>query len=111
LVVPDPNHFDGDVELFTLGAGAWETLPVSAGYIDSGRGFGIADLARTPPGSEPRAGGLLAYHVLEVMESVLESARSGASVPIQSTAHRPDLVELTASPDGALTGQVQGISS
>lgn len=108
LVVPDPNHFDGDVELFALGADDWETLPVSAGYRDSGRGFGIADLAATPQGSEPRAGGLLAYHVLDVMESVLESARTGSMVPVQSTAVRPALVELTASPDDA---RVQPVSS
>ncbi|KRE55802.1 oxidoreductase [Arthrobacter sp. Soil736] len=95
LAVPDPNHFDGDVQLFPLGADAWETLPVSAGYVDSGRGFGIADLASTPPGAEPRAGGTLAYHVLDIMESVLESARSGAAVSIQSTAERPAAVELT----------------
>ena len=108
LVVPDPNRFAGDVELFTLGAGSWTTLPVSAGYVDSGRGFGIADLAATPEGSEPRAGGRLAYHVLEVMESVLESARSGSAVPIQSTASRPEPVPLTASPDAA---RVQGVSA
>ena len=43
LVVPDPNHFDGDVQLFALGADDWETLPVSAGYVESGRGFGISE--------------------------------------------------------------------
>ncbi|MBE4718103.1 Gfo/Idh/MocA family protein [Pseudarthrobacter sp. AB1] len=118
LVVPDPNYFEGDVELFALGADAWETLPVSAGYLDSGRGFGIADLAATPAGSEPRAGGQVAYHALEVMESVLESARSGAAVPIQSTAARPALVELTvlaaATVDAAQTpaeGQVQEVTA
>ncbi|MFC7849188.1 Gfo/Idh/MocA family protein [Arthrobacter sp. NPDC057388] len=95
LAVPDPNHFDGDVQLFALGAEEWQTLPVSAGYVDSGRGFGIADLAATPPGSEPRAGGQLAYHALEVMESVLASAKSGSAVQIQSTAARPAAVELT----------------
>ena len=95
LVVPDPNHFDGDVQLFALGADAWETLPVSAGYVDAGRGFGIADLASTPQGAEPRAGGTLAYHVLDVMESVLESARSGSTVRISSTVERPESVELT----------------
>ncbi len=113
LVVPDPNYFEGDVELFALGADAWETLPVSAGYVDSGRGFGIADLAATPAGSEPRAGGQLAYHALEVMESVLESARSGAAVAIKSTAARPALVELTeladAAEDAAADGPVQEI--
>lgn len=95
LVVPDPNHFDGEVQLFSLGADAWETLPVSAGYVDSGRGFGIADLAATPEGGEPRAGGTLAFHVLEVMESVLESAHTGTAIPISSTVERPAGVELT----------------
>ena len=109
LVVPDPNHFDGDVELFTLGADSWQTLPVSAGYIDSGRGFGIADLAATPAGVEPRAGGQLAFHALEVMESVLASAHSGSAVSIESTVARPDLVELTAV--AAPLAEVQGISS
>ncbi|MEE2524159.1 Gfo/Idh/MocA family oxidoreductase [Pseudarthrobacter sp. J75] len=95
LVVPDPNRFDGDVRLFALGAEDWETLPVSAGYLDAGRGFGIADLAATPQGAEPRAGGALAYHVLEVMESLLESARTGAAVGISSTVNRPAPVELS----------------
>jgi predicted dehydrogenase len=95
LVVPDPNHFDGDVQLFSLGAEDWDTLPVSAGYVDSGRGFGIADLASTPAGAEPRAGGAMAYHALEVMESVLESAHSGSAVRISSTVERPAGVELT----------------
>ncbi|MFJ4226757.1 Gfo/Idh/MocA family protein [Paenarthrobacter nicotinovorans] len=95
LIVPDPNHFDGDVQLFALGSEDWETLPVSAGYKDSGRGFGIADLAATPAGQEPRAGGQLAFHALEVMESVLASAKSGHAVAIKSTTSRPAAVELT----------------
>lgn len=95
LVVPDPNHFDGDVQLFALGAEDWQALPASAGYVDSGRGFGIADLASTPDGKEPRAGGTLAYHVLEVMESVLKAAHSGMTVAIRSTVERPESVPLT----------------
>jgi predicted dehydrogenase len=106
LVVPDPNHFDGDVQLFALGADNWQTLPISAGYVDSGRGFGIADLAATPPGTEPRAGGQLAYHVLDVMESVLASARTGSAVQVKSTAARPEPVELTT-----LAAQVAEVSS
>ncbi|MCB5291123.1 Gfo/Idh/MocA family protein [Arthrobacter sp. SO3] len=105
LAVPDPNHFAGDVQLFVLGADDWETLPVSAGYEDSGRGFGIADLVRTPAGQEPRAGGALAFHALDVMESLLESAHTGAAVRIDSTAARPAPVELStiAAPALAVT--------
>jgi predicted dehydrogenase len=94
-VVPDPNHFDGDVKLRSLGGEDWEVLPVSAGYVDSARGYGLHDLARTPAGSEPRAGGELAFHVLEVMESVLESAALGQSVKVASRCERPEAVPLT----------------
>jgi predicted dehydrogenase len=94
LIVPDPNHFAGDVKLFSLGSDEWEVLPVSAGYRDAGRGYGVADLARTAPGAEPRAGGALAFHVLEVLQSVLGSAAGGSAVTITSTVARPELVPL-----------------
>ena len=95
LIVPDPNRFDGEVKLRTLGSEGWEVLPVSAGYVDSARGFGLHDIAVTPSGTEPRAGGQLAFHVLEVMESVLESAALGQSVKIASRCERPEAVPLT----------------
>ncbi|AIX99646.1 oxidoreductase domain-containing protein [Arthrobacter sp. PAMC 25486] len=95
LIVPDPNHFDGDVLLRQLGGPAWEVLPVSGGYVDSGRGFGVQDLALTEPGQEPRAGGKLAFHALEIMESVLQSAHTGQAVAITSTCERPAAVPLT----------------
>src|SRR5258708_1285552 len=94
LVVPDPNRFDGDARVRVLGASEWEVLPVAAGYVDSSRGFGVQDMARTPPGQEPRAGGQLAFHVLEVMESLLVSARSGNMQRIESTCERPAPVPL-----------------
>ncbi|MFZ3598687.1 Gfo/Idh/MocA family protein [Streptomyces sp. BH104] len=95
LAVPDPNHFDGDTRVIRLGADTWETLPVSAGYVGSGRGYGIADLAAAPPAHEPRASGTLAYHVLDIMESLLASAAGGTSVPVSSRAARPAAVPLT----------------
>jgi predicted dehydrogenase len=94
LVVPDPNTFDGDVRLRSLGATEWQTLPVSAGYVDSSRGFGVADLAGTAEGREPRAGGRLAFHVLDVMESLLVSAQEGRVVRLESTCERPAPVPL-----------------
>lgn len=95
LAVPDPNHFDGDTRLYRLGGSEWETLPVSAGYEGSGRGYGIADLAATPEGQEPRASGTLAYHVLDVMESLLDSAHTGKAVAVKSRADRPAAVPLS----------------
>ncbi|MFI6423884.1 Gfo/Idh/MocA family protein [Promicromonospora sp. NPDC050880] len=97
LVVPDPNQFDGDVELHELG-GSWVTLPPSAGYRDAGRGYGVADLATTPDGVPPRAGGELAYHVLEIMTALLESAGSGTTVAVESRCERPAAVPLSDLP-------------
>ncbi|WP_193318708.1 Gfo/Idh/MocA family protein [Nonomuraea phyllanthi] len=97
LVVPDPNRFDGPVLMSKVGQDGWSDLPTSAGYVDAGRGVGLADFACTPAGTEPRTGGSLAFHVLEIMESLLASAHSGASVPITSTCARPRPVALLPS--------------
>ncbi|MFD6448401.1 Gfo/Idh/MocA family protein [Promicromonospora sp. NPDC060204] len=97
LVVPDPNQFDGDVELHELG-GTWQTLPPSAGYRDAGRGYGVADLATTPDGVPARADGELAYHVLEIMTALLAAADSGTSVGVESRCERPAAVPLSDAP-------------
>lgn len=96
LVVPDPNYFTGDVLLQVLGDPdrAWQTLPVSAGYRDASRGVGVADLAATPSGCTPRANGTLAFHVLDIMESVMVSAASSRSATVTSTVDRPSAVPL-----------------
>ncbi|MFL5719588.1 MAG: gfo/Idh/MocA family oxidoreductase, partial [Chloroflexota bacterium] len=72
--------------------------PISAGYERSSRGYGIADLAATPAGQEPRAGGALAFHVLDVMESLLESAGTGSRVDVASRCSRPAPVPLQSLP-------------
>lgn len=97
LIVPDPNYFDGDVEICMLADrdAGFSVLPVSAGYRDAGRGYGLADMGETAEGQEHRANGELAYHVLEVMESMLKSASTGASVAVKSRAERPSAVPLT----------------
>ncbi|WP_275003346.1 Gfo/Idh/MocA family protein [Promicromonospora iranensis] len=97
LIVPDPNRFDGDVQLHELG-GAWRTLPPSAGYRDAARGYGVVDLATTPPGTPARANGDLAYHVLDIMTSLLASAGSGTGVAVESTCERPAAVPLSDMP-------------
>lgn len=102
LVVPDPNVFDGDVSIHRVDQ-EWETLPVSAGYRDAGRGYGIADLASTPAGQPIRASGDLALHVLDVMVSLLRSAEDGVAVTVASTCERPAAVPLGDAPGGVTT--------
>lgn len=94
LSVPDPNYFEGPVELATSATREWTTLPASAGYPDAGRGVGVADLALALADGRPhRAGAEVALHVLEVMEAVQAAADSGTSVPLTSTCERPAPVE------------------
>lgn len=99
LAVPDPNGFDGEVRIHRLG-GEWETLPVSAGYRDAARGYGLADLAMTPSGTLPRASAEVAFHVLEVMTSLHAAADAGATIAIRSRPERPAAVPLGDAPGG-----------
>ena len=93
LSVPDPNYFDGEVRLLTAGDDGWTVLGPDAGYAGAGRGVGLLDLAEALTADRPhRTGADVALHVLEVMESVLASARSGSSVAVRSTCRRPDAV-------------------
>ncbi|MEV6611150.1 Gfo/Idh/MocA family oxidoreductase [Kutzneria sp. NPDC051319] len=90
LSVPDPNNFDGTVQIFR---DDWVDLPVLAGYPDAGRGVGLSDMARSiVDGTAHRASGDLAYHVLDVMECLLRAAETGTSVAIGSTCERPAAV-------------------
>ncbi|MDW4573758.1 Gfo/Idh/MocA family oxidoreductase [Microbacterium sp. M3] len=90
LLVPDPNHFDGDVQLHPAG-GEWQTLEPSAGYLDSSRGVGLLDFIAGPA----RASGALALHALEIMTALAVSSASGVREPLRTTVDRPPLVPLT----------------
>jgi hypothetical protein len=46
-----------------------------------------------------RADGVLAFHVLDVLESLLEAAVQDQPVDVGSTVERPAVVPLGASPD------------
>ena len=88
LSVPDPNGFDGPVEI-NRGAD-WEALPVSAGYRDAGRGVGLADLAEALAEGRPhRASAELAAHVLDVMLTLMAAADQGRALPVVSSCERP----------------------
>jgi len=100
LSLPDPNYFNGSVELFTAG-GDWEEIPASAGYVHAGRGYGVADLALSLDAGRPhRTAAEVAMHVLDIMESVHAAADGGAGVVLTTTCERPEpvpsLVDLTA---------------
>jgi predicted dehydrogenase len=79
----DPAVTDGD----------WETLPPPADQRS--RGVGVLEMARAiRAGRAPRASGELAYHVLDVLLAIEESAAgSGAPVVVGSSAGPVPLLE------------------
>ncbi|MGH2390704.1 MAG: Gfo/Idh/MocA family protein [Chloroflexota bacterium] len=91
LSVPDPNTFAGPVRLYRAAEPGWKEAPLIPGYVDNSRGIGVADMAAAIREGRPhRANGDLAYHVLDVMQAIHETAVSGRRLTIGSTCERPE---------------------
>jgi predicted dehydrogenase len=90
LSVPDPNDFMGEVRVYRPETAGWAPIAPSAGHPNAGRGTGVADLASAlATNTEHRANGTLAYHVLDIMESLLTAAETGQTQTLTSTTPRP----------------------
>ncbi len=95
LSVPDPNTFGGPVRIKRAGASDWSPLPLTHGYTENSRGLGVADMAHALASGRPhRASGELAYHVLDIMQSVLEAAEAEKTLTLKSRTDRPALFPL-----------------
>ena len=90
LETPDPNDFGGPVRLFRRDTGAWRTIALTHGYKEDFRGLGVAEMAFAMRTGQPhRASAQLAFHVVDVMQAILETAETGASRDIESGCERP----------------------
>jgi predicted dehydrogenase len=99
IAVPDPNMFSDPVSVATATRPEFVEVPVEAGYADAGRGVGLSDLARAIETGRPhRASGELAFHVLDIMESILRAGRENATIELTSTVERPEPVALGVEP-------------
>lgn len=84
----DPNQYDQPVERFDAASGKWTHH--HPGATGDRRGLGLADLADAArTGRAARASGSLAFHVLDVMESLHDSGGRGHWVAVASTVERP----------------------
>ncbi|MGO4236077.1 Gfo/Idh/MocA family protein [Pseudarthrobacter sp. YAF2] len=85
LELPDPNYFDGDLKLWRAGAEEAETIRATGPA--NGRGMGVLDMARSLRAGVPhRAQGALAYHVVDTLVSISESAETGTFLGVDSSA-------------------------
>jgi predicted dehydrogenase len=94
LGVPDPNTFGGPVRVRSNDeTSVWREVGLQYGHTEGDRnyrGLGVIEMAQAlRKGEPPRASGELAYHVLDVLLSILESSATGRHVTVSSTCSRP----------------------
>ena len=90
LLLPDPNMFGETIRL-RGGRGDWQVHAYRSRGAREVRGIGLQDMVDAiAHHREPRASGRLALHVIDVARSILASAESGTTLPVRSTAARPD---------------------
>jgi len=88
LILPDPNNFDGEVQVRRAGAQASETAARTTAA--STRGTGVLEMARAIRAGRPhRADGALAFHILDVMSAIQEAAGAGSIVAVGSSVAIP----------------------
>lgn len=82
--LPDPNMFDGDIRVQGADEEDWTAVPATGST--AGRGTGVLEMARAIRAGIPhRAHGEQAFHVLDTMIAIGESAETGAFVTVDST--------------------------
>ncbi len=90
LRVPDPNIFGGQVLIRHGREKEWQEVPLTHVYSEQIRGIGVADMALAlRSGRAHRANGTMAYHVVDVMQALLQSSDTGKHIDIESTCTRP----------------------
>ena len=96
LSLPDPNGYDGDVLLKRRTDAEWTALPpvippfATPGTADQFlRGPGVADLVGALDGTVQRAGAPLAHHVLEAIQAIETSGRTGEIARLSTRVAQP----------------------
>ncbi|MCC7518606.1 MAG: Gfo/Idh/MocA family oxidoreductase [Verrucomicrobiae bacterium] len=88
LSLPDPNGFGGVIRLRRKENKDWGEIPHA--FPERSRGAGPADMAKALQSGRPhRASGELAFHVLDVMCAIHESAEAERAIDVRSTCDRP----------------------
>ena len=109
LNVPDPNMFGGQLLQCTSRGGEWESIPTS--HMNLGkynieknherinedptvanyRGVGVAEMINAiGKGIKNRCSGELSLHVLDIMDSILESGKSNKKINLRSECEMPE---------------------
>ena len=100
---PDPNTFSGEILVTKAGStSGWESADNTFIYNENTRIIGLADMAAGIEKQRPhRCNGKLAYHVLDVMCSILDACEKKEYITLQSTCERPAPL-----PEGLRKGEI-----
>ncbi len=102
LSVPDPNTFGGPVSLRSAQEKEWRDIPLTHDYTKNSRGIGLADMAYAMRSGTPhRASGAMAFHVLDIMQTIHESSQEGRHIELSSTCDKPAPLQPGLHPWGA----------
>jgi predicted dehydrogenase len=96
LRLGDADLFGTEVAYMPEGyfSGSWQTLEPVSTLSDNCRGLGVAQLAKCiREGGEPLASGRMACHVLDIVEKIMESGRSGRVCTTETACERPAAFE------------------
>ena len=96
LSLPNPNNYSGELLVRRMNDTQWRPVPQFVEYEKYGRGIGIVDMIRSIElGLPHKASAELAYHVIETMLCIDESAETGKLVKVESTVDAPEGLYLT----------------
>ena len=89
LSVPDPNTFNGPVQIRAIRDREWRDIEMLEPNIPQERGIGLADMmwAQTT-GRAHRASADLALHVLELMTSAVTASDRGERIALETSCER-----------------------
>ena len=98
---PDPNTFAGPVTVREKDASISSVIRETSPFNTDSRGLGLAEMCSAlHAGKEPRASGMLARHVLDVIVSTIRSAEEGRMIECAPFERQPE--PLTAKDAAAL---------
>lgn len=106
LLVPDPNYFGGDTQLYERATErelADFGHPFGIANLEEGnvpranyRAAGLADMARSIRDATPhRCSAETALHVVDVMASILKSGETGQPVNLSTSCNRPEALNAS----------------
>ncbi len=100
--VPDPSYFGGEIKICTEKNSDWKTIKtddMNLGRLDANRiggeknyrGIGVSEMIDSIINNkENRCSGELSLHVLDIMQSIIKSAKVDQKINLESSAKVPD---------------------